>query len=69
MRGGGVGGELETLEGVAVVLATEGVAEEVDYFVDVGVLLLEFLVMAAALEGVAGADEAGHFLVEAVGPA
>jgi hypothetical protein len=52
---------------MAVVLPTEGIAEEVNYFVDVGVFLFEFLVVAATLKSITGAYEAGHFLVEAIG--
>ena len=61
------GGELKTFESMAVVLPTEGIAEEVNYFVDVGVFLFEFLVVAATLKSITGAYEAGHFLVEAIG--
>jgi hypothetical protein len=35
-----------------------------DDFVGVKISILQFLVMAATLQGVAGANELGHFLVE-----
>ena len=62
-----VRGSVEQLDLALVVRLVECGFKQLDYFTYIGVPLLEFVVVAPALEGIASRDEAGHFLVKLVG--
>jgi hypothetical protein len=60
--------DLQSLEGILIGLFVKGRLEEADDFGGVVILVLQLLVVAAALEGITSFYEGSHLLVEFVAP-